>query len=244
MKIDPVHKKVFDKIFEENLWRDSDSRSGPGSNFSQTEVLRKTLPGFLKKYNVKSVLDVPCGDFNWMKEIKNELAEVVDYYIGGDIISEIIVSNNLAYGDAKFSFQELDLTVSDLPTVDLILCRDCLVHLPYPDIYRALKSMKKSGSTYLLTTSFTSEFRKNKNILIGGWRPLNFQKMPFYFPATADVIIENCTENGGIYQDKSLVLWQISTLSLTFFYLYLIYRKIRKNILRTLLKYRRNKIVL
>lgn len=237
MKIDPTNKDVFDRIFTENLWRDSHSKSGPGSNFDQTKVLRERLPLFLKERNVKSLLDIPCGDFYWMKEIKGEL-ELLERYIGGDLISELIRTNNETHGDPRFQFQEMDITTSELPKVDLILCRDCLVHLPYRHIFKALRSIKKSGATFLLTTSFIDSGRKNKNIMMGGWRPLNLQKGPFYFPPPEEVIVEHCTENNGIYKDKSLVLWKIKDLSLSYLYVYLVYRKVRSMLLSPYRKFR------
>jgi hypothetical protein len=112
----------------------------------------------------------------------------------------------------------------------MVLCRDCFVHLPYDQIYLAIRSIKKSGSKYLLTTSFTNNNRRNKNKAAGRWRPLNFQKFPFFFPTPEDIIIENCTENGGIYQDKSLALWKISKLNLSLFYCYLIFCKFKRHI--------------
>lgn len=232
MEINPANKKVFDKIFLDNAWGGHDSKSGPGSNIIQTEVLRNALPDFFLKHQVKSILDIPCGDFYWMKEIKGNLSKVIDRYTGGDIVGEIIASNNLKYQDTKFSFQCLDITTSALPKVDLIFCRDCLVHLSYPNIYHALRNIKKSGSSFLLTTSFTDTNRKNKNIGTGGWRPLNFQKFPFYFPVPEDIINEKCTEGNGIYQDKSLLLWNVRKLNLSFLFAFLVFHKIKNRIKR------------
>jgi len=207
-------EKIFDKIFYENKWGDSDSRSGSGSNLQQTLVLRETLPQFFFKHKIKSVLDIPCGDFHWMKEIKDKLHEVLDQYIGSDIVNDIIASNNAKYGDSKFTFKVLDLTTSELPKVDLILSRDCLVHLSYNNIYKALSSIKNSGAAYLLTTSFLDDKRINNNAPTGGWRPLNFQKFPFFFSQPKEIIVENCTEDNGIYADKALVLWEVKNINL------------------------------
>jgi hypothetical protein len=47
---------------------------------------------------------------------------------------------------------------------------------------------------------------------MGDWRPLNFQRPPFTFPAPLEFINEACTEWNGDYADKSLALWQIADL--------------------------------
>ena len=71
----------FTKIYQENHWNDSESRSGEGSTQENTQNIRSELPKVLKKYKIKSMLDAPCGDFNWMNVIKNTSIK----YIGGDI---------------------------------------------------------------------------------------------------------------------------------------------------------------
>lgn len=159
---------------------------------------------------MRTFLDVPCGDFYWMKEVKLG----VELYIGADIISEAIDLNAIEYGasgDCTRVFRRLDITTDQLPQVDMIFCRDCLVHLCFDDIFRAIRNIKKSDSKYLVTTTFTA-MREAVDIVTGQWRPLNFQLPPFSFPDPIRVIVENCTENEGIYSDKSLALWRIADL--------------------------------
>ena len=84
-------KEVFDKIYTNNFWSagQSESVSGRGSTLSGTVKIRKILPALWKKYNVKTFLDVPCGDFNWMKEVDKK--NIV--YIGGDIVKSMVDEN-------------------------------------------------------------------------------------------------------------------------------------------------------
>ena len=60
-------KETFTEIYTENLWASAESKSGTGSELRNTEVLRQELSVLLKKYKIQSMLDIPCGDFNWMK---------------------------------------------------------------------------------------------------------------------------------------------------------------------------------
>lgn len=94
-----------------------------------------------------------------------------------------------------------------LPQNDLIIVRDCLVHLSYKDIYNAIKNIKSSGSKYLLTTTFTNH-DLNHDIVTGDWRAINLQK-PFNFSSPLLVINENCTQGSGEYSDKAMALWEI-----------------------------------
>lgn len=201
---------IFKEIHRGKKWGGLDSFSGPGSSLDQTATIREQLPLLVKELGVRTFLDLPCGDFYWMKEVRLGL----ELYIGADIISEAIDSNTSAYGassDCTRVFCRLDITTDQLPQVDMILCRDCLVHLCFDDIVQAIRNIKKSNSKYLLATTFT-DLRAAVDIVTGRWRPLNLQLPPFSFPDAIKVIVENCTENDGIYSDKSLALWRVADL--------------------------------
>jgi hypothetical protein len=133
-------------------------------------------------------------------------------YIGGDIVVDLVARNQDRYGSESRRFIRLDLLGDPLPTVDLILCRDCLVHLSYADILRALRNICASGSTMILTTTFPARF-ENTDIVTGQWRALNLQLEPFNFPEPQFVLMEDSTEGRGAYADKSLGLWRISDIS-------------------------------
>lgn len=200
--------KVFTEIYQTNHWKSTESISGAGSEIKQTEVLIKELSLHLKELNIQSVLDIPCGDFNWMKHVD---LEEIDY-IGADIVEALINSNKEKYKEREnLNFRILDLINDPLPKCDMIIVRDCLVHLSYEEISRAIRNIKSSGSKYLLTTTFP-EHHRNKDIVTGKWRPLNMQDKPFSYPAPILVINENCTEDGGKYSDKSMALWNIGQL--------------------------------
>lgn len=193
-------KHLFTRIFSGNKWGDSESLSGPGSNLVQTEAVRRVLPLLIQEMHCQSLLDVPCGDFFWMKRVAMDVE-----YIGGDIVDELVRRNQAQYGNGRRRFVNLDLLHDHLPRVDLVLCRDCLVHFSYRDIRRALGNIKRSGSTYLLTTTFVGRER-NEDIPTGAWRPLNLQLPPFAFPTPTRLIDEECPSDG--YQDKHLGLWR------------------------------------
>jgi 2-polyprenyl-3-methyl-5-hydroxy-6-metoxy-1,4-benzoquinol methylase len=195
---------VFTKIFKDNLWGDSESVSGPGATLLQTAVLRQKLPALIKKIKAKSLLDAPCGDFNWMKSLALEINE----YLGVDIVQDLIVKNQTNYGGPLRKFLKLDITQQDLPQADLILCRDCLTHFSFEDAFSAIHHFKKSNSKFILTTTFTQR-HDNQQITTGDWRPLNLQLPPFHFPEPLEFINESCTEGSGFYSDKCLGLWRL-----------------------------------
>jgi hypothetical protein len=191
--------EVFNNIIDNNIWG-GESKSGTGSNLVQTKEIREKLPKLIRRHGIKTMLDIPCGDYFWMRNVN--LAGVD--YMGADIVQKLIDENRKNYPDVKF--EVMDIITTKLPKVDLIFCRDCLVHLPYSDIHKALNNCKESGSRYLLTTSFP--LHNNHDIQMGDWRPLNLEQAPFNLHYCGS-IVENCTENKGIYKDKTLLLFDL-----------------------------------
>jgi SAM-dependent methyltransferase len=200
---------TFTFIYNSNHWSGQRSISGNGSDFIQTETIRKQLPELILQIKIRTMLDLPCGDFNWMQTVDLKL----DHYIGGDIVPELIEQNQKKYGNAKREFRVLDIIRDSLPTTDLIFCRDCFVHLSNEHILKALNNIKKSGTKYLLTTTFT-ECETNQDIITGDWRIIHLEKDPFCLPRPLLIISENCTEGNGTYADKSLGLWVVDDISL------------------------------
>jgi hypothetical protein len=94
-----------------------------------------------------------------------------------------------------------------LPRADLVLCRDCLVHLSYAHTLCALNNIRASGSKYLLTTTYSGRDR-NSDVPTGSWRPIDLQLPPFQLPAPIRLIDEECPLEG--FRDKRLGLWRVA----------------------------------
>ncbi|MDZ7844335.1 MAG: class I SAM-dependent methyltransferase [Anaerolineales bacterium] len=195
---------VFGAIYRRNSWGGYSSVSGRGSGLDQTRRLIRLLPALFRTYDITTVLDLPCGDFHWMQHVDRRGV----CYAGADIVPELVAANHARHAAPGTEFRCLDLLRDPLPEVDLVVCRDCLVHLPLGDVSRALANVRASGSRYLLTTTFTGG-RINVDIETGGWRPLDLQRPPFHLPPPLRVLREGCTEFGGSYADKSLGLWKV-----------------------------------
>jgi 2-polyprenyl-3-methyl-5-hydroxy-6-metoxy-1,4-benzoquinol methylase len=186
--------KVFESIFSRNAWGGTESASGDGSSMASTEAIRAAIPEIIKEFKIRSVLDIPCGDFNWMRTLE------IENYIGADIVLPMIESLRAKYPEKHFEY--LDVTSDLLPRADLVLCRDCLVHLPYADIFKAVNNIIDSGALYLLATTFPKHDKNEDPHDPGRWRQLNLQAEPFNFPTPAKMISENTTSN------KYLGLWE------------------------------------
>lgn len=196
----PSLKRVFGGIHRRNLWGANETVSGEGSTLARTETLRAELPRLLRELGARSLLDAPCGDFNWMRQID---LDGIDY-TGLDIVPAIIRRNEELYGTPYVRFAVADITRGPLPRADVILCRDALDHLSLRRVRRAIAWFRESGSSYLLATTHPSA--PNDDIPSGHWRPLDLTKPPFAFPQPLQTIVEN-PERG-----KLLGLWRLRDL--------------------------------
>ena len=204
----PSHAKLdFPTIYRENGFVGTESLSGAGSTRFQTRIVRRELPLLFQRLGVKSLLDIPCGDFHWMREV--DLAGI--RYIGADVVDAMVNENQRRFSNPERQFECVDLISGPLPQADLVFCRDCLVHLPFADALAAINTVRNSRSHWFLTTTFTRS-APNRELDTDGWRPLNLTLAPFDLPAPELVILEKCTEAGGLAGDKALGLWRIADL--------------------------------
>lgn len=199
---------TFTEIFKANAWGGAESVSGPGSSQARGADFENELIALFDGWNVRSIVDAPCGDFNWMG---NVLADRDLSYAGVDIVEELIARNACVHAAANRCFLCTDMTRGDLPKADLIICRDGLVHLSFTDARAAIRNFRRSGSRYLLTTTFVAHSR-NSDVPTGEWRVLNMEAAPFCFPAPLALVDERCTHSAGMYRDKRLGLWELASL--------------------------------
>ena len=196
-----VHRhNIFDRIYQRNLWGDTESRSGGGSSIAMTENIRRELPILFHRFGVRTVLDAPCGDFAWMREIVGE----IDSYVGMDIVQDLIARNSDHYVTPRVKFLCGDITSDPLPRADLIICRDCFIHLPTRMIVSALKNFRASGARLLLLTNSPSV--KYHDIPIGSFRPIDFTRRPFSFPEPEYTMCEDASRT------HLLCMWRLETL--------------------------------
>ncbi|MDH2402982.1 class I SAM-dependent methyltransferase [Bradyrhizobium sp. SSUT18] len=198
----------FVRIEQTNLWGAATSVSGLGSEDPATAAIREALPLLLQRLGARSLLDAPCGDAGWIARLKLDLD-----YTGIDIVPSLIEANRrrVAGGESSGRFLVADITRDALPCADVILCRDCTVHLSFDNIVRAVARFRMSGARFLLVTTFP-EWEGNRDCEDGDWRALNMEKAPFDWPAPRALINERCEEGGGGWRDKSLGLWRLDQL--------------------------------
>ena len=198
---DRTMQQIFSSIYKENSWGNPESVSGRGSTIARTGTIRSALPDLLASIDARSMLDAGCGDFHWMRHV--DLGNVD--YIGWDVVSDIIISNHRLYASERRKFFLQDATKDQIPGVDVILCRECFIHLSFKHIRDTIKNFKRSKAKFLLATTHVS-VSENHDAQTGGWRSLNLQIPPFNFPNALRLIMED-REAG-----KCLGLWRMDEL--------------------------------
>ena len=206
--------QYFDTVYAENMFHGDESISGQGSSEKATRVVRKEITQIIKKYEIKTILDLPCGDLNWMRLLLEANKNIL--YTGADVSTEIIKKNLIKYPGLKFFCFDAVAEKIDR-SYDLILCRDLLVHLPNAEILECIDNFKKSGSRWLLTTTFTRR-EKNPDLVysksIVEWRPINLEVEPFNLKNYEYLFMEECEEGDGEYSDKAIALYDLNTLNI------------------------------
>ncbi len=177
---------AFEEIFANNKWGNAESKSGGGSTLAFTAPLRSELEQLLVKLKVRTFLDAPCGDFNWMSKV-NFPAEMK--YLGRDIVPALIEDTRARHAAPQRDFGVLDIVTDDLPKADLWLCRDVLFHLSNDEIIAVLRNFVRSEIPWLLTTTFDF-VNENRDVRAGGFRFLNLGAAPFFLPPPARKIAD------------------------------------------------------
>ena len=197
-------KEKFSRIYRRNYWGSNESVSGNGSTLEYTENIRKELPKLFNDFSIKSVFDVPCGDFNWMQHV---ISDFPIKYTGGDIVTDLVQNCNTNYKKENIKFIEFDLTRDKFPDADLMICRDCLFHLSYKDIYKFFNNFLESNIEFLLTTTFinNSDF-KNSDIITGDFRKIDLYSEPFNIPR--DKLIYKIIDDGSTGSGREIHLFK------------------------------------
>jgi SAM-dependent methyltransferase len=166
----------FSDLYKTGGWNNSqqETASGPGSTLDYTETLRKVLPNLLEEYDIKSIVDAGCGDFNWMAHI-----DLPDY-TGIDIVPELIEANQ-KYATDNIRFVQGDIT-QDLPEADLTIVRFVFIHISNAAIKAVLDNVKSKyllAGTYPLVQNQDVPQDWGKWVAQGRFREVNLEVQPF-----------------------------------------------------------------
>ena len=192
---EPGHDRhLFSDICERCLGRarKQESLSGAGSTQIATAELVVRLSSFLGEVGCKKLVDIGCGDFNWMRNVEGDFD-----YLGIDVVPQVIDANNAKYADDRRRFVCLDATRSAINPGDVALCREVLFHLSFRDGLQLLHNIKATGFKYVLLTNDKSVWF-NSDIRSGDFRRINLLKSPFSFPTPEREFADDRVSKGRV----------------------------------------------
>jgi len=170
-----------------------ESESGFGAYAEYTRVTVSFLEDVIRRHGVRTIVDVACGDWNWMQTVDLEGLGVRSY-IGYDVVPQIIARNTRLYGSSIVSFVQASSVVAPLPAADLVIARHFLFNLNIAHALATLERIQASGSALLLATTHPHirvnvDLPQTREAYLGfiaqpqravwGYRPINLDISPF-----------------------------------------------------------------
>ena len=204
---------AFSEIYDNHVWQGR-SLSGPGSDAERTIEFRSLLEQFLKEHDIRSVVDIGCGDWSY--------SQLIDWtgikYVGIDAVDSVIKKNIYQHAKPNISFLNIDATHQNIPEADLLIVKEVLQHLPTQDVHSILAKAKAypfaifiNDISHHVRASWKQLWRwqsvcpTNCDIEPGGYRLLALREPPFSLTAKHLLTYQN--EYKGRRWEKEVLLW-------------------------------------
>lgn len=187
--MDSPTQKIFEDVYKNNMW----GGSGDGSKLEYNKPFLNFLQKYVKDNNIKTILELGCGDFNLMKHFNFDGLK----YFGVDIAESIIAKNNKNYRKPNIKFLYEDIRGFKFERdYDLVLIKDVLIHLDNSSVLQVLYNARNVKR--LLTVNDYNPKGNNININTGEYRSLDLNDCPFFaegeciFEYTSNLSFKRC----------------------------------------------------
>ena len=120
-----VSAEKWNEIYSQGGW--FGGGSGLGSRLENNFDLINILFELILKYEIKSIVDIGCGDLQWMPNLLKRCQ--IDNYTGVDCVDKLIKDHENLY--PEYTFLLKDLLSDDFEIegeYDLLICKDILQH--------------------------------------------------------------------------------------------------------------------
>jgi SAM-dependent methyltransferase len=140
--------ETFGEIYEKNVWGGTKGEfySGEGSTEKYSEKYAAAIRKFIAENDVKSVVDLGCGDFR----VASKFISDNFHYTGCDVVPSLVDHLNNKFASENIEFRCVNIVEEELPDGDLCLIRQVLQHLSNAEIERILYNARKYK--YLIIT--------------------------------------------------------------------------------------------
>ena len=178
---------AFELIYLTNYWgtnEEGEGTSGNGSTKEVTREYRRFLEELIREEKITSVVDGGCGDW--------EFSQFIDWggadYLGIDISHVAINRAEERYAGPKVRFEQGSV-IDELPSADLLIVKDVLMHLPIEDIHTFItNNLRPERYKVVLLTHNRSDTpsKNNGDIPHGLYRRIDLRKNPFNLQGLED----------------------------------------------------------
>lgn len=181
---DKSPEEAFTEVYKNKVWganEEGEGCSGSGAKLETTEEYRNYLQTFLNDNDIRTVVDVGCGDWAWSWAIDWSNT----HYYGYDVVKSLIQKNQANYSSPNIHFIYGDATAIDLPKADLLLCKDVLQHLTLKDIHSLIAQFHKFKYCIIqndVDNLYGKDPNHNGEIPRGSGRSLDLTEPPFSLP--------------------------------------------------------------
>lgn len=187
---------IFDTIYETNAWGNG---SGSGSKESLNVEYVSFLQDFFKKFNIKTISDVGCGDWQFSKNI--DFSGIS--YTGYDVANFVITRNLKNFWAHNINFICYDGDFDKVKDADLLICKDVLQHLDNDKISHFIANLPRFKYA-LIANDLLDSPSLNAQINTGQYRPLDLRKEPFNLSCEPVFWIKRMPKE----PDICVMLWQ------------------------------------
>lgn len=186
-----TNEEAFNNIYINKGWgtnEKGEGHSGSGSTLANTKVYRAFLQDFLKTNNIKSVVDIGCGDWEFSKKINWAGIN----YTGYDVVQSVIRKNRKRFGSPSIKFVHADAVFLNIPKADLLICKDVLQHLPNADIQVMIGQLHKFKHCLITNDVHPIHLTShNHDINRGGYHFVDLANEPFKLPTETLLIFKS-----------------------------------------------------
>jgi SAM-dependent methyltransferase len=167
-----LQEKSYDRAYFDRWYRDPETRVKSAGSIRRKSALALSTAEYYLERPVKSVLDVGCGEGNWLSCLRKMRPSI--HYTGIDAspyaVERFGKKRNLRLG----SFSSLESCVLK-KSYDLIICSDTLFYLPVEELEMGLASLaRRTGGIAFL------ELYTGGDSLIGDFPQEGLQTASFY----------------------------------------------------------------
>ncbi len=169
-------RERFAQIYARDEWGGG---SGPGSSPTHAMGYVRFLQAFIGRNQVRSVVDLGCGDW--------QVSRLIDWqgvqYDGFDIVPEVIERDARAFGSDAVRFHLVDGPDPVLPPADLLIVKDVLQHWSNKSVLAFLPTIGRFKFALLTNCVDPRGETAPRDTEDGGFRYLDLRQPPFSLDA-------------------------------------------------------------